>query len=84
LIADKTYDADHFRWLARPAAITAVVPTTRSHIQSKTTPVDGAVSSNDYSASSKLRDALQQVFGRLARNDMAAIALAAVMIAWIN
>ena len=87
LIADKAYDAEHFRnWLAQ-RRITAVIPSTAS----RRTPYP--IDRNAY----RRRNVIERLFcklknwrriatryDRLARNYMAAIALAAVMVAWIN
>ena len=87
LIADKAYDAEHFRnWLAQ-RRIKAVIPSTAS----RRTPYP--IDRNAY----RRRNVIERLFCklknwrrittryvRLARNYIAAIALAAVLVAWIN
>ena len=87
LIADKAYDAEHFRnWLAQRRT-KAVIPSTAS----RRTPYP--LDCNAY----RRRNVIERLFcklknwrriatryNRLARNYMAAIALAAVLVAWIN
>ena len=87
LIADKAYDAEHFRnWLAQ-RRIKAVIPSTAS----RRTPYP--IDRNAY----RRRKVIERLFcklknwrriatryDRLARNYIAAIALAAVLVAWIN
>jgi transposase len=87
LIADKAYDAEHFRnWLAE-RRITAVIPSTAS----RRTPYP--IDRNAY----RRRNVIERLFcklknwrriatryDRLARNYIAALALAAVVIAWIK
>jgi transposase len=87
LIADKAYDAEHFRnWLAQ-RWIKAVIPSTAS----RRTPYP--IDRNAY----RRRNVIERLFcklknwrriatryDRLARNYIAAIALAAVLVAWIN
>jgi transposase len=87
LIADKAYDAEHFRnWLAqRPTK--AVIPSTAS--RRTPYPIDRIAY--------RRRNVIERLFcklknwrriatryDRLARNYVAAIALAALLVAWIN
>lgn len=87
LLADKAYDADRFRiWLA-DRKITAVIPSTAS----RTVPYP--IDRKAY----RRRNVIERMFcklknwrriatryDRLARNYLAALALAAIVTAWIN